>query len=71
MTVFHYGLVKPRLTTLIVTIFLNETAGERPNEEWEQRLRDHSPEYRAFERRAESSEDVPEKTGTWRDLFLP
>lgn len=71
LTVLHYGLVKPGLTTLIVTIFLNETAGELPNVEWERRLREHSPEYRAFERRAESTEDAPEKTGTWRDLFLP
>lgn len=71
LTVFHYGLVKPGLTTLIVTIFLNETADERPDEEWEQRLQEHSPEYRAFERRAEGEEEGPEKTGTWRDLFLP
>lgn len=71
LTVFHYGLVRPGLTTLVVTIFLNETADERPDEEWARRLREHSPEYRAFERRAESEEEVPEKTGTWRDLFLP
>lgn len=71
LTIIHYGLVKPGLTTLIVTIFLNETADQRPNEEWERRLRDHSPEYRAFESRAESEEDISEKTGTWRDLFLP
>lgn len=71
LTVIHYGLVKPGLTTLIVTIFLNETAEERPDGEWERRLREHSPEYRAFERRAEGEEEPPEKTGTWRDLFLP
>jgi hypothetical protein len=71
LTVFHYGLVKPGLTTLVVTIFLNETVDERPDEAWERRLREHSPEYRAFERRADGEEDPPEKTGTWRDLFLP
>lgn len=71
LTIFHYGIVKPGLTALIVTIYLNETAGKRPNEEWERRLREHSPEYRAFERRAEGEDAPPEKTGTWRDLFLP
>lgn len=71
LTILHYGLVKPGLTTLIVTIFLNETEGERPNEQWERRLREHSPEYRAFETKAETEEDIPGKTGTWRDLFLP
>lgn len=71
LTIFHYGLVKPGLTTLVVTIYLNETSGERPSEEWNRRLREHSPEFRAFERRAEHPDDVPEKTGTWRDLFLP
>ena len=71
LTVFHYGLVKPGLTTLVVTVFLNETAGDRPDTRWEERLREHSPEYRSFERRAEGAEGVPEKTGTWRDLFLP
>lgn len=71
LTVFHYGLVKPGLTTLIVTIFLNETVDKRPDEDWERRLREHSPEYRAFERRADGEEVPPEITGTWRDLFLP
>lgn len=71
LTIFHYGIVKPGLTALIVTIYLNETAGKRPEEEWERRLREHSPEYRAFERRADSEDGPPEKTGTWRDLFLP
>lgn len=71
LTTLHYGLIKPGLTVLIVTIYLNETAEEAPDDEWEQRLREHSPEYRAFERRATGEEDIPEKTGTWRDLFLP
>lgn len=71
LTIFHYGLVKPGLTALIVTIYLNETADAQPRKEWERRLRDHSPEYRAFERRADSEETIPETTGTWRDLFLP
>lgn len=71
LTVFHYGLVKPGLTTLVVTIYLNETRDRRPDEAWEDRLREHSPEFRAFERRAEGDGDAPEKTGTWRDLFLP
>lgn len=71
LTIFHYGVVRPGLTALIVTIYLNETAGERPDGEWEQRLREHSPEYRAFERRAAGEEETDGKTGTWRDLFLP
>lgn len=71
LTILHYGVIKPGLTVLIVTIYLNETAEESPDDEWERRLRDHSPEYRAFERRASGEEDTPEKTGTWRDLFLP
>jgi hypothetical protein len=71
LTILHYGIIKPGLTVLIVTIYLNETADEDPNEEWEHRLQEHSPEYRAFERRATGEEDAPEKTGTWRDLFLP
>lgn len=71
LTVVHYGLVRPGLTALVVTIYLNETADERPDEEWQQRLRENSPEFRAFERRASGEDDTQGKTGTWRDLFLP
>lgn len=71
LTVFHYGLVKPGLTALVATIFLNGTRDRQPDEAWEARLREHSPEFRALERRAEADDEVPEKTGTWRDLFLP
>lgn len=71
LTVFHFGVGKPGLTALIVTIFLNETVVGRPDEEWERRPREYSPEYHAIKRRAEGDEDVPEKTGTWRHLFLP
>jgi uncharacterized protein HemY len=71
LTVFHYSLVKPGLTTLVVPIYLSRTRDRRPDEAWEDRLREHSPEFRAFERRAEGDGDAPERTGTWRDLFLP
>ena len=70
LTVVHYRPVRPGLTALVVTIYLNETADERPDEEWQRRLRENSPEFRAFERRATGEDDVEETTGTWRDLFL-
>ena len=68
--IFHLGIGKPFLTSLILTIYLNETEGVEPVSEWESRLREHSAEYRAFERRAAGEEKV-EKTGTWRDYLLP
>ncbi len=68
--ILHLGIVKPFLTSLIVTIYLNETEGVEPVSEWESRLREQSAEYRSFERRAAGEEDA-EKTGTWRDYILP
>ncbi|MCU4926200.1 hypothetical protein OB905_09420 [Halobacteria archaeon AArc-dxtr1] len=69
--VVHFGIVKSWLTALVLTIFLNETESETPDGEWEQKLRENSDEFRAFERRAEEGGDAPGTTGTWRDRFLP
>lgn len=71
LTVVHYGLVRPGLTALVVTIYLNEMADEQPDEEWQRRIREHSPEFRAFERPVTGEDEVEGETGTWRDLFLP
>lgn len=71
LSVFPYGPVKPGPMTLAVTIFLNETAEEQPDSEWEERLRENPPEYRSFEQRIVGEEEPSDKTGTWRVLFLP
>lgn len=71
VTVVHYGLVKPYLTALVLTIYVNETADAEPDPEWESRLRERSDAYRALERRADGEEGPDRRTGTWRDYFLP
>jgi len=71
LTILHYGVVRPGPAALIVTLYPNETADEQPDREWERRPPENSPEYRAFERRADGEEDVQGKTGAWRDLFVP
>ncbi len=68
--ILHLGIVKPFLTSLILTIYLNETEGMEPDSKWEARLREHSGAYRSLERRA-AGEGETEKTGTWRDYILP
>lgn len=71
LAIIHFGIIKPWLTALVLTIFLNETRDKEPDSEWEAKLRQHSDEFQEFERRAADDSAVDEKTGTWRDYFLP
>ncbi len=69
--IVQFGIVSSWLTALILTIYLSNTEPTTTDSEWEDQLREHSDEFREFERRAEDDSDVEPKTGTWRDYFLP